>query len=367
MHCPTDESRFEACDPTWSEDFAKAADIDCPSCVRQLITCLEIGKAVTSTFNMNQILVIVLKRLSQLIRAKNWTLFLLDPESQELRFEVVVGLDKELVRDVRIRLGEGIAGTVALTGRPVFSSDVGADPRFSSRVDQLTGFVTRAIICLPLTIGNRVVGVVEVINPEDAQLFQDHCSLGLSIVADYLAIAIGNALNYRKIESLAITDDVTGYCNTRYLHQQLDGLLDPSAGSRRSLSLVFLDLDNFKAVVDNVGHLLGSKVLREVAAVIAGVLADGERLVRYGGDEFIILLPGLSKQEALVRVEHMREALNSACLLLHEGHNVKVTASFGIANYPEDAADKEELLAIADRSMYRSKQSGKDSITLAGR
>jgi diguanylate cyclase (GGDEF)-like protein len=329
--------------------------------IQQLMTCVEIGKALTSTFNMDQILIIILKRLSELIRAKNWTLFVLDPETQELYFEVVVGLDKGSLADVKIKLGEGIAGTVALTGKPMLVPEVRRDPRFSNRVDDLTGFVTRSIICLPLKMQGAVIGVIEIINPEDMSLFQDNFMPLLSILADYLAIAIHNARTYRKIESLSITDDVSSFYNSRFMHQHLDQLLHQG----QEVSLVFLDLDNFKEHVDKHGHLLGSRILREAAEVIDSKLERDDRLVRYGGDEYVIILPGQDKNLAFDKVVAIRKALADATFLQELNLAIKLTASFGIAHYPVDAADKKELLQLADNSLYRSKDVGKNSITVA--
>ena len=329
--------------------------------IQHLMTCVEIGKALTSTFNMDQILIIILKRLSELVRAKNWTLFLLDPETQELYFEVVVGLDKGSLADVRIQLGEGIAGTVALTGEPMLVPEVRSDPRFSNRVDDLTGFVTRSIICLPLKMQGAVIGVIEIINPEDMSLFEDNFMPLLSILADYVAIAIHNARTYRKIESLSITDDVSGYYNTRFMHQHLDQLLQQG----QEVSLVFLDVDNFKHWVDTHGHLLGSKILGEAARVIASKMDEEDRLVRYGGDEFVIILPGQDKHAAFDKVVSIRKAVADYTFLKEMGLEIKMTASFGIANYPADASDKKELLQMADNSLYRSKDMGKNSITVA--
>ncbi len=329
--------------------------------IQQLMTCVEIGKSLTSTFNMDQILIIILKRLSELIKAKNWTLFLLDPETRELYFEVVVGLDKGSLSDVRIQLGEGIAGTVALTGEPILVPEVQHDSRFSNRVDDLTGFVTRSLICLPLKMQGAVIGVIEIVNPEDMSLFQDNFMPLLSILADYVAIAIHNARTYRKIESLSITDDVTGHANSRFMHQHLDQLIDHG----QEVSLVFLDVDNFKELVDSHGHLVGSKALREIATVISSQLADDDRLVRYGGDEFVIILPAQDKHAAFDKVVAIRKVVADATLLKDEGLQVKLTASFGIANYPSDAGDKKELLQLADNSLYRSKDLGKNSITVA--
>jgi len=329
--------------------------------IQHLMTCVEIGKALTSTFNMDQILIIILKRLSELIKAKNWTLFLLDPNTEELYFEVVVGLDKGSLADVRIGLGEGIAGTVALTGEPILVPEVRQDTRFSNRVDDLTGFVTHSIICLPLKMQGAVIGVIEIVNPEDMSLFQDNFMPLLSILADYVAIAIHNARTYRKIESLSVTDDVTGYYNSRYMHQHLDQLLHQG----QEVSLVFLDVDNFKEVVDKHGHLLGSKILGEAAEIIASKLEEDDRLVRYGGDEFVIILPGQDKHAAFDKVVAVRKALASATFLQDMELEIQLTASFGIANYPGDAADKKELLQLADNSLYRSKDVGKNSIRVA--
>ncbi|HYA03072.1 MAG TPA: GGDEF domain-containing protein, partial [Syntrophobacteria bacterium] len=183
----------------------------------------------------------------------------------------------------------------------------------------------------------------------------------LSILADYVAIAIANARNYQEIEALSVTDDVTGFCNTRFLHRYLDGLL----GRGQAVSLIFLDLDNFKHVVDSHGHLLGSKMLREVAVVIASCLGKNDRLVRYGGDEYVVILPGQEKQAAVARTAEIRQALESAVFLSSDDLQVKISASFGIASYPQDAGNKRELLQVADGCMYRSKQLGKNLVTAA--
>jgi diguanylate cyclase (GGDEF)-like protein len=337
---------------------------DC-ALVQQLMTCVEIGKALTSTLDMERILVIILKRLNKLIRAKNWSLFLLDPQTRKLHFEVVVGLDKRSLGNMQIRLGEGIAGTVALTGEPILVPDVHKDPRFSGRVDHVTGFITRSLICLPLKLRGSIIGALEVVNPEDASLFRPDSMPVLSILADYVAIAINNARNYEKIESLSITDEVTGLYNTRFLHQYLDQLLGDPSAQAKEVSLVFLDLDDFKEVVDTHGHLAGSKVLKEVAEVMAAGLDDEDRIFRYGGDEYVIILPGQDKKAALNKIITIRKSLAESIFLKDEGLQIKVTASFGIANYPHDATNQRELLHIADNSMYHSKAQGKDSITLA--
>lgn len=158
-----------------------------------------------------------------------------------------------------------------------------------------------------------------------------------------------------RVMKLAVTDDVSGFNNTRYLHRYLDRLLENPGARPPEVCLVFFDLDNFKRLVDAHGHLLGSKALREVAQTVARVLEPDDRLVRYGGDEFIAILPRQSKAEALLKVARMKQSIVSTPFLQKEGIGAHLTASFGLACYPGDAKDKRELLAEADRCLFQSK------------
>jgi diguanylate cyclase (GGDEF)-like protein len=328
---------------------------------KKLLTCVEIGKAITSTLNMEQILKIIMQRISELIRAKNWTLYLLDPETQELRFELVVGLEREMLANTRMKLGEGIAGTAALTGEPIIvPEDVQHDPRFSKRVDDMTGFTTKSLICLPLKVQDSVIGAIEIVNPEDPSLFDQSSMPVLSFLADYVSIAITNARNHMRIQALAITDDVTGFYNSRFLHDYLANLLQQD----QVVSLAFVDLDDFKKVVDTYGHLMGSKMLREVAVVIASQLDCDDRLVRYGGDEYVVIMEAQNKQSALEKMKDVLQEISQTRFLQSEGFEINITASCGIASYPQDAADMRQLLQMADGSLYKSKELGKNSITV---
>ena len=162
----------------------------------------------------------------------------------------------------------------------------------------------------------------------------------------------------------SITDDVTGFNNTRFLHLYLDQHLCLSNAQPEKLTLVFIDMDNFKQVVDKHGHLLGSKVLREVAEVIHSHLDTEDRLVRYGGDEYIVLLPGQGGEDILSKVEAIRKGVSSSYYLQQEGIHLSVTASFGLATFPDDAKNKKELLMAADHCLFQSKKEGKNRISV---
>jgi len=333
--------------------------------VERLLACIEFSKALISAYDMETLLTAVLERIRALIPARNWSLLLVDPKTRELYFAVTVGVDQQLLKGVRLKPGEGIAGTVAQTGQPIFIPEACKDERFCSRVDDITGFATRSIIALPLLVRGEIVGVFEVINVEDQEFFREKYLPLLEILGDYVAIAVDNVQNLQKLQARTFIDEVTGFYNTRYLALKLEKFIaDVLARPGAELSVVFLDLDNFKHVVDSHGHLQGTKVLAEVARVIHGVLGPEDSLVRYGGDEYIVLLPGRNRDQALALVRQMRRAIKEFSFLAEEGLNLKLTASFGLATLPQDAQDRETLLLIADRAMYGSKGRGKDCIMM---
>jgi len=166
------------------------------------------------------------------------------------------------------------------------------------------------------------------------------------------------------LQKQSVTDDVTGFNNTRFLHQYLDQCLGPTSAELEKLTLVFFDMDNFKQVVDKHGHLLGAKVLKEVAEVVHSYLDTEDRIVRYGGDEYIVILPGQAGEDAHSKVEAIRKGISSTSYLQQEEIHLRITASFGLARFPNDARDKKQLLMAADQCLFKSKKEGKDRISV---
>lgn len=334
----------------WELDSLERAD---------LVACLELGKALTGELDAERLVPTILERVSALLPAQIWSLLRLDPATGELIFEVGVDLEPNLLRHLRLKRGEGIAGQTALRQEPMVVADVTASPYFSPRVDRLTGLTTRSVVCLPLVFGGRTVGVLEVINPERLEP-RTHALLG--VAADYLAIAVENTQRYRRIEELARRDPLTGLFNTRYLYRDLENLARAGAESGTPFSLVFLDLDHFKQVVDTHGHLNGSQTLKEVAQTLRQCLDEPSYGVSYGGDEFVAVLPGVPKAAALAKAEEIRTRLADGVYLVDRGLQVRVTASLGVAAFPEDAGDPSGLLALADQAMFWVKGRGKNAV-----
>ncbi|MBW2432740.1 MAG: GGDEF domain-containing protein [Deltaproteobacteria bacterium] len=166
----------------------------------------------------------------------------------------------------------------------------------------------------------------------------------------------------QEFKEQAIHDNLTGLFNTRYLYTALPVLIKKSAAGGDVFSLVFMDIDDFKQVVDTHGHLNASKTLQEVGATLMDALPAPAFGVAYGGDEFVLVLPGFDKQQALEMAETIRQRIKETIYLQKAGLNVRIHSSLGVSTFPDDADTLTELLALADQAMFSVKERGKDSV-----
>jgi diguanylate cyclase (GGDEF)-like protein len=326
----------------------------------------DIGKTLASTLDLQKILQTVMEKISDLLQPDTWSLLMLDESGQELQFEIAIGAGADKLKDVRLKIGEGIAGWVALHGEPVLVEDVKRDPRFSPRIDEITQIDTRSAVCVPIKGREKILGVIELVNCLGRESFRKEDIPILKSLADYAAIALENARYIQRIHELTITDDCTALYNARHLNFVLDAEIYRSTRYGYEFSVIFLDLDHFKQVNDTHGHLVGSKLLWMIGDIIKGHLRLIDYAFRYGGDEFVILLPQTSKQNSLMVVRRLKDLLNSKTFFTEENLNIKVTASFGVASFPADGRTRRELLRMADEAMYLVKNTTRNSIALAG-
>lgn len=334
--------------------------------VRQLASFSELGKALTSSLDLKEVLNIVMEKVSEMLQPKNWSLLLIDEEKNDLYFEIVVGEGAEKLKDLRLTIGEGIAGWVAKEGVSLLVPDVNKDPRFSKKGDESIKFTTQSIICVPLKSKGRCLGVIELINKMTKEGdFKEEDLLLLTTLADYTAISIENAKFFQKIQELTITDDLTKLYNSRYLYKFLDYEAERAKRYKSHVAMIFLDLDRFKLVNDTHGHLFGSKLLSEVARLIFNDLRKVDIACRYGGDEFIIVMPQTSKKHAYEAAEKLRASLAAHTFLQSDALNLHLTASFGVASIPDDAQAAEDLIQKADQAMYRVKNRSRNAVEMA--
>ena len=326
---------------------------------QELISCIELGKTLTSELKQDELFGGILKKISDMVPADIWSLLLVDQNTGNLWFKMSTDLDKKNFRSIRLKKGEGIAGQVALKQKPVMIENVRKSKYFTPKVDEISGQVTKSIICVPLVYGKKTVGVIEAINPYRSKKKDMEI---LMIIADYAAIAVENTRQYQEIQNLAIHDFLTGLYNNHYLYEQLEKLTKKSKRTKSPFSLIFMDLDNFKYVVDTYSHLNGSRALQEVASTIKDQLYGKEFAVRYGGDEFIMVLPGHSKERAIEKAENLRLDINNTVYLTKQNLSVQLGASIGVATFPDDANNVTKLLNMADKAMFNIKARGKNAV-----
>ncbi|GAB6094489.1 sensor domain-containing diguanylate cyclase [Desulfatiferula olefinivorans] len=331
----------------------------------ELMACLEIGKLLTATRNHKKIFEHIMRCGSKIIKAEHWSLLIKDEETGNLNFEIVVGADKTLFAPIILGPDEGIAPHVAQTGKPMFVPDVAKESLFNRKVDLKTGFVTRSIVCIPLSIRGKVMGVIEIVNIENMDFFSAKDFPILSILADYAAIAIDNSRYVAKIRKLSITDEYTGLNNARFMHDFLDDFFKTAQPEIPAIAAVFMDMDNFKTIVDTHGHLEGSDLLRRIGVTIHDCLSDRDVLIKYGGDEYVILMPGRNSKDAYLLSQKISEAFRNTTYPISERDRIGVTASFGVASCPEHASDKKHLLIAADNALFKAKNTQKNSIGMA--
>ncbi len=326
----------------------------------------DVAKTLTSSLELDSILQTIMEKMAEYFRPDTWSLLMVDEERDELYFAIAVGSASEALKNVRLKVGEGIAGYVAKHGEKVVVPDVLKDPRFAKRIDEMTKLETQSIICVPLRSRLRVLGVIQLVNV-DMNHFGDQESFFLQALCDYAAIAIENARAVERIQELTITDDCTGLYNARHLYKTLETEVYRSARFNYEFTVVFIDLDHFKQVNDTHGHLVGSKLLSEIGYLIKAQLRLIDYAFRYGGDEFVVLLPQTGKDQALVVAKRLRDSLRTSMFCKDEGLNINVRASMGVATYPHDAKTPHDVIRQADEMMYLVKNTSRDNIGIAQR
>ncbi|TET44665.1 diguanylate cyclase [candidate division TA06 bacterium] len=498
--------------------------------IKELSTFNEIAKLLNSSLNLREVLSLVMKLIASLVKAEAWSVALVDRETNELVFEATTGEKSQQIKEMRLQMGQGIAGWVARQRKPAIIQDVSSDPRFFSQADQATDFKTKSVLCVPLISKGTLVGVVEVINKlggdpfteNDLELISslvDHAAvaihntelydrtkkkvkelsllyevgaaiastldleemlnkaahliqmsldscyiaiflkepskdevvlkafsgsseispsrtkirlgvdglIGWSMVgkrsilvedvekqprylkgienikselvvpllkegkvlgamdmgseilgaftqesiqpieqlAGQLSIAIQNITLYEKVGVLAVTDDLTKLHNSRYCQMFLQKAEALAKTSGNPLSLIFLDADYFKEINDTYGHHFGAAALIELADRIRELLREDYVASRYGGDEYIIMMPNTSLDEALEWAEKLRKLVADKPFLTDKNVSHSLTISLGVATYPGSAETAWDLLVKADKAMYHVKDTGRNGVHAA--
>lgn len=351
------------------------ADTPSPSAadagLRDLLVFHDVARALTSSLDRDTILRAIMQQMEQFFKPETWSLLLVDEAQHDLYYAVAVGHSEEDLRDVRVPMGEGLAGWVAEHGESLIVPEVSRDPRFNARFTPSAGaeegasnLSVRSAICMPLRSRQRTLGVIQLFNCR-LDTLTDYTISFLHVLCDYAAIAIDNARAVERIQELTITDDCTGLYNVRHLYKLLENRVEAASRDSSPFSLIFVDLDHFKHVNDVHGHLVGSHLLREVGQTLRASLRKQDLVFRYGGDEFVAMLPGTDKRAAQYVAERLWKSLRER--RFGSVLELEVRASFGVASWPEDGGSVHEIIKAADEMMYLVKGITRDSIAIAGK
>jgi diguanylate cyclase (GGDEF)-like protein len=304
----------------------------------------------------------ILRDVTAAVPTQAATLLLVGEGGRELQFSASRRLQPGLIDGLRMSVQKGIAGWVARHREPLLLEDASEDPRHDRSIESETQFRPHGMICVPLVSKGALLGVIQVMNRLDGRPFDESEFTLVQVLADYAAIAIENASLYHRAEVASLTDDLTGMGNTRQLGRVLSDLI----GKQRPFALIVLDFDNFKQVVDGYGHLVGSQTIAYLGRRMARLLRPGDFAARFGGDEFVIVMPDADAALALEIAERLRAEIAGSTTL--EGSDVDisgVTASLGLAVFPDHGADADGLLHVADKAMYEVKRAAKNGVILA--
>jgi diguanylate cyclase (GGDEF)-like protein len=254
-----------------------------------------------------------------------------------------------------------VASYVMHQGGEFISADLRADTRVS-------GQAAGTVLAFPLTSRDIRVGALVGLDRSPSSReprLPPTMMRAVRVLLEPAAAALDNALQYKRIEALSVTDDLTHLYNSRYLNKVLRRETKRSIRGGRPLSLLFIDLDGFKSINDAHGHLSGSRALVEAAAVVQGSARETDVVARFGGDEFALVLPETGVEGAIAVGERIRQRLAAHRFLAADGFDIHLTASVGVATLPDVATSPEELMQAADMAMYLVKQSGKNGIQAA--
>ena len=325
----------------------------------------EAAMRLHESLNASDILAEAMRLFPDLLDAESWAVYLKSEQAD--RLELVRAINAAALPSGPFVDLDSVASPIAraVTERSVVITQSNA-PCAEQKVDPADK--KRVEFNVPLLVGRRLVGVLQATRVTSAgagQAFSREETHGIEIVCQSLARSLANAIDYHTATRQTLIDDLTRLYNVRYLYQTLDNEIRRARRYGSPVSVVFMDLDGFKLINDAYGHRAGSVTLTEVARVIMLSVREADFVARYGGDEFVMMLPETSARSALQVAERVRAQIAAHRFNGGVGADIYLTASFGIASFPEHATEAEKLIELADAAMYKAKQFEKNTVRLA--
>ncbi len=328
--------------------------------MRQSLKLFEVSWAVSRTLEQDRLHEASLDAILQIVPSDAGTLIRYDCDNKLLRIKAVRNMDKKgaacIARTLVAHFGENIKNSRQMTV-------IGASEFNDEEKEGLEGF--KGILVVPIVAASKPTGFLIVLRKEGVEAWGAKERKRASFVAEHISIAYENARKYDEAQQLIFVDSLTNLYNSKYLHKILEKELQRSSRLNLPVSLLFIDIDDFKKVNDTNDHLVGSKALVEMGETIVRCVREVDTVVRYGGDEYVVILVDAGYDQALVIAERIRATVEDNAFQHDEGLDIKLTVSIGIATYPIHTRDRRQLIKIADMAMYKAKDAAKNCVYLA--
>jgi len=318
---------------------------------REIYALYQIAQTMGTSLGVADTMALIASKLTNLVPFSACALFLYSEQSDTLNCRFATGIDSELIQQLTLRNGQGLTGWVARNKRPLVNARPSADIE-AMNSDAPTDLQS-ALVC-PLIFGERFIGTLAVYHTEPSFYRDDHRRL-LDRVCEQAAAVIHNSIVFEQTQEDSLTDPLTGLPNTRFMFMHLTRELARAERLKSEVSLLVMDLNDFKEINDNHGHHIGDKALRAVAEVLRAAIRPYDICVRYAGDEFIVVLSGCGHEEAENKRVELQEAIDALRFEARPGYRLPLSISAGAAVFPHDGDSYESLLAKADSRMYRDK------------
>lgn len=328
--------------------------------MRQSLKLFEVSKAVTATLDVNKLYNISLDALLQIIPADAGLIAFYEEQGTKLAIKAI--------RHMGLPAGEMVAAA--------FQGRIEKDPKDTGGIEVLSVSDLNApadaslkdlntVLAAPLTRNSKSIGYIFVLGSLGKDGYSHRDISSAAFIAEHASSAFDNAIKYLEAQEMAFIDSLTGLYNAKYLEASLDKELKRADRLMSPVTVLFLDLDNFKRINDTNDHLVGSRVLVDVGKILIKCVREVDTVIRYGGDEYVVILVDADYGVAMMVAERIRSSIESQHFLEDDSLDIRITASIGVATYPVHTKDKKELLKIADKAMYRAKDLSRNVVYLA--
>lgn len=322
----------------------------------------NIISTTTELRNPEKLMKEFMDRLQLFLKTEAWSLLFVNNKNNTLYFKLTnEGADKKL-KNMEIPLDKGVVGWALRTKDIVIVNNTEQDERFFGKIDGITGFKTKNILAAPLSGHGELFGVLELINKSDGTSFNQKDIDTFKMIIKHGSLILHNAIMFEEMEEMTRKDHLTGLFNASYLETYLNETIAEATEKQTDISLIFLDLDNFKKVNDTYGHLAGSSVLVNIAGILKKILQFDDFIVRYGGDEFVIVLKTCKISKGVETAKLIHTHISN-----YKYRDIPLSVSIGIASFPEHGSTTEEIIGKADKAMYFRKMNGKNGIEIAAK